>query len=642
MARLIVQFPGEAKVRVDGAVRGETNRVIPLDAGDHTVTLEGEATEPESHAVKVEEHSDPAEIIRVGFRAAERPVERFSPLYCRYNGFLLGQFLSLSFATFGQDHYQERRSRMLEFLREIDVDVSLPERPPGLGSEEHVALLMRVLPKVGERSEELMKFVLLGALLTHHGILKESDPETARQSLEQVERIREEYDLPPIEIERFAMKGDGAGVDEVLSPSLAYLGEVVERLAVEEDTAFVIMPFKQPYASYFATFYRPALEGAGYRAFRAWGGLSNEDYCDLLLRLIGKVGLVWADVSEMNYNVLYEIGAAHALGKLSMLVVSEECADTIPANIGHDAIVRYTPKAADWPGATVLLMTTLISSLKFAAERGQRLRVSPEGLEQTLTWTGEVLKQLLTPPEASEAAKAGRQKYEEGDYGGAEQLFDEAVRLGLDDALTLLSRGTVRLALGRDAEAEADLTRALDEESTAETREQRMTAAYLRGMARERQENYAGAREDYGTAIELGYADAAVYQRRAYVSVQLGELADARADAERAGELAGDDPDTHALRGDILAAEGRYRDAVAEYDRALAARPSAGAEFSRALALLMSGRAEEAALGYRNGIEAAEEDEPRWALRELEQKASGLPGAEECRAVLTAWAAEGG
>ena len=106
-------------------------------------------------------------------------------------------------------------------------------------------------------------------------------------------------------------------MENVLSPSLAYLGKIVDTLEVERDTAFVIMPFKQPYASYYSMLYRPALESAGYRAFRAWGGLGSEDYCDLLLKLIAKCGLVWADASELSYNVLYEIGGT-------------------PTNIGHD------------------------------------------------------------------------------------------------------------------------------------------------------------------------------------------------------------------------------------------------------------------------------------------------------------------
>ena len=61
--------------------------------------------------------------------------------------------------------------------------------------------------------------------------------------------------------------------DRVLAPSLAYLRDVVARLPVESDTAFVVMPFTAPYAGYYASFYRPALEHCGYRAFRAWDGL---------------------------------------------------------------------------------------------------------------------------------------------------------------------------------------------------------------------------------------------------------------------------------------------------------------------------------------------------------------------------------
>ena len=33
MARLVVQYPGDAEVQIDGAAAGRTNRVIPLMAG---------------------------------------------------------------------------------------------------------------------------------------------------------------------------------------------------------------------------------------------------------------------------------------------------------------------------------------------------------------------------------------------------------------------------------------------------------------------------------------------------------------------------------------------------------------------------------------------------------------------------------
>lgn len=216
MARLLVQFPGHARVLVDGDAVGDTNRVIRLEAGEHTLELQGEATDPERHVVTVGADAGSDEIVRVGFGRAKEGIDRFSPLYC-HNGFLLGQFLSLSFSKYGREQYAERR-------------------------------------------------------------------------------------------------------------------------------------------------------------------------------------------------MLYEIGAAHALDKLSMLVVREDLADAIPANIGHDAIVKYSPDADDWPEGTVLLMAALISCLKVAAERGERLRVGSEGVEDALRHVGDMLKEVLVPPEAREAARRGRER----------------------------------------------------------------------------------------------------------------------------------------------------------------------------------------------------------------------------------------
>ena len=551
MARLVVQYPGDAEVRVDGATAGRTNRVIPLLPGEHEVRLVGEDTEPPSRRVT----AGADELVHVGFSPAQPPLDRFSPVYCAYNGFLLGQFLSLAFAQFGARDYAARRSRMLEFLHEIDVALDLPEAPPGLGSEAHVDLIETVLPRVAEQSMPLAEFLLLGALLTHYGILADSDPQTARQTLAQFEHLRAKHKLPEIDPERLRIDPGRRDVDDVLSPSLAYLGKIVEALEVERDTAFVIMPFRQPYASYYGTLYRPALESSGYRAFRAWGGLGSEDYCDLLLKLIAKCGLVWADASELNHNVLYEIGAAHALGKLSMIVVCEQDAANTPANIGHDAIIRYDPRADDWPDGTVRLMAALIRTLELAAERGERLRVTPDSVQEALELTGRRLVALLTPPEAAGARDAGQAQLEAGDYAAAERSFDEAVRLGLDDVATLLGRGWSRVAQERYAQAEADFDAALNaDESDAAARPKLGLAAYFRGIAREQQDRLEGARADYTRAIELSFTDADVYRRRASVTLALGLKAEARQDADRVRQLAPDAAETKALDAALAAA----------------------------------------------------------------------------------------
>lgn len=532
MARLIVQFPGDAAVLVDGEERGRTNRVVALPPGTHTVGLADGAGDPPERTVVVPEDSAAAAVFRVSFAAREEPLDRFSPLYCAYNGFLLGQFLSLAFRSGDEERYRIRRARMAEFLAEAGVEADLPARAPGLGGEELSALYAVLLPQLARRSRRLVDFVLFGGMLTHYGVLAGADPETARGLLSELEDLRARLGLPSFDPQAFVLD-EGGDPDRVLSPSLAYLARVVAALPAEPQTAFVIMPFRAPFAGYFASFYRAALEGAGYRAFRAWGGLASEDYAGLLVELIRKSGAVWADVSGNNDNVLYEIGAAHALGKVSMLVVRASEADQAPANIGHDAIVRYDDTAPGWPDDMVRLASALLSALTLAAERGERLRITPDALRSVVEAVGHRLSALLTPPEALAARDAGRERFAAHDFAAAEAGFDEAIALGLDDPETLMLRGHVRVGTGRFAEAEADLGPALADGSPVPPSMQ-ASAAYFRGMAREQQDDLAGAIADYDRAEALGYPGVEPVVRRGRVRLEQGDRAGARADADKA------------------------------------------------------------------------------------------------------------
>ncbi|HEX2120258.1 MAG TPA: tetratricopeptide repeat protein [Thermoanaerobaculia bacterium] len=508
MARLVVQFPEQRAVLIDDRRAGETNRVIAIEPGEYAILLEGEDTEPPYRAVTIGPGDD---IVHVGFTPASPEIDRFSPLYCRYNGFLLGQFVSLVFAEYGRAQYAERRARMLEFLQEIEVETDIPETPVGLGDDAQVAMILDLGRKLAQRSMEMAEFFLLGAQLVHYGPLMLSEPEFAAQSRGQIEGIREKYGLPELDFEQFLLDEKTLGVDKVLSPSLAWLAKAIDLLDVEEDTAFVIMPFKPPFASYFATFYRPALEEGGYRAFRAWGGLSNEDYCDLLLKLISKCGLVWADVSELNPNVLYEIGAAHAFGKLSMIVVRQDDAAATPANIGHDAVIAYSTTHGQWPETTVLMNAMFIRMLKLAAARGERLRVGPEMIEELLALTEEKMKNILIPAEAYEASKRGRELFEAKDYAAAERSLHDAVLLGLNDEHTRLFRGMSLVGLERYADAEDDLTFVVDSHADPSLR---ASAVYMRAIAREQQDRIAEAFADYSAAIELGMDDPDIVEAR--------------------------------------------------------------------------------------------------------------------------------
>jgi hypothetical protein len=446
-----------------------------------------------------------------------------SRLYCRYNGFLLGQLLLLAFAECAEAGYGERRARLVEFLREIDVDAAIPASAGDRGGLTYAGVLAVILPRLVQHSRELAEFAILGGLLAHYAVVSHTDAETATAMLPEIERLRSVYDLPAIDPLRFAVPAHEADPVRILAPSLAYLRDIVASLPVERDTAFVVTPGTAPYAGYFESFYRPALEHCGYRACRAWDVVSGVEPADLLLAVIDKCGLTWADVSELDASVAWQLGAAQALGKVGVIVVSQDRAAGVPDHLGRDPVVRYDPRDPDWPQGAVLLMSACLAAITMAAERGDRLRVTPSSIEGVFDEVSQAFGRILLPPAASEARRRGRRAMDAGDLAAAEASFDEACRLGLNDAETKLWRGWARLGLGRFDDAAADLGAVLGRDPLEPPAgEWRPIAAYLRAVLREAQGDLAGALRDFELAVALGLTDADVRDRRDALAARVG------------------------------------------------------------------------------------------------------------------------
>ncbi len=668
--RLVVQYPDDAGVQVDGELVGRTNSVLRLGPGTHRIRLaDAGAAQPEEHQV-TEDPSSPDAVCFVRFVPQNAVLDRFSPLYCCYNGFLLGQFLALSFAAYAREGYGIRRARMQEFLQEIGVAETLPEEPIPFGSDAYDTLVQRILTAVHGASEVLADYAFLGFEAIFYGHLAAVQDPTAEQMAAHMEELRTRRGLPPLDLATLVPQrhgdNDTLSIDDVLSPSLAWLAEVVQGMEPEPDTAFVIMPFAPPWAGYFATFYRPALEAAGCRAFRAWGGLSNEQYADLLLALIARSGLVWADISERNPNVLYEIGAAHAFGRMAVLLVHEDQAALVPANIGHDAVITYSPSAEDFPDGMVRLMGMLIGAMRLSAKHGEHFRVGRGDLETAIDAAGERLKQILVPPEAREALQHGQELLDSQQFEAAETAFTDAIELGLDDAEAYAWRGLARVGREEYAAAATDLTEAIergyqkpplfrmrglarnqiddnegaDADFTAylEGAPDDAEVWYFRGAARQSLGRWAEADMDFSEALARGFDSAELQQCRTWVNIRLGHADAARHAWERAAAQAPDAAATVARQGDLLLADHEYGEAVAAYERALAAEPLAERQFELGVALLLDGRAGEAQPHYAQGLTTATPLEVRHALEELRFWAEQAPGADLLRQELEATA----
>ena len=113
-----------------------------------------------------------------------------------------------------------------------------------------------------------------------------------------------------------------------------------------QKKAFVLMPFKQPFDSYFSEIFRPALESAGYAVGRADDLYAPHPIMlDVQESILG-ADLLLCEMSGRNPNVFYELGLAHAIGK-PVILVSRDDGD-IPFDLRHVRVLTYQPELPRW------------------------------------------------------------------------------------------------------------------------------------------------------------------------------------------------------------------------------------------------------------------------------------------------------
>jgi hypothetical protein len=115
---------------------------------------------------------------------------------------------------------------------------------------------------------------------------------------------------------------------------------------IPRKRAFVLMPFKKPYDSYYPAIFKPALEAVGYEVKRADDLFAPRPIMLDVQRLILEADLVLCEMSGKNPNVFYELGLAHATGRPAILVSNSE--KDIPFDLRHVRIIVYDYTSAGW------------------------------------------------------------------------------------------------------------------------------------------------------------------------------------------------------------------------------------------------------------------------------------------------------
>ena len=110
-----------------------------------------------------------------------------------------------------------------------------------------------------------------------------------------------------------------AGRRAVLPAFLSAHGLGPNELEIDKDLVFVLTPFNKQHAETFDVI-ADAVRQVGFRCLRGDEERIDGDLLPHILRLIARARIVIANIDGRNPNVFYELGIAHALGKVTIMV----------------------------------------------------------------------------------------------------------------------------------------------------------------------------------------------------------------------------------------------------------------------------------------------------------------------------------
>lgn len=103
--------------------------------------------------------------------------------------------------------------------------------------------------------------------------------------------------------------------------------------------AFVIMPFSEEFDDIYQIGIKETCENEEVKAYRLDEELFSEGMLEKIYKEIENSDFIIADLSNKNANVFYELGFAHAIGKLTILLTQN--ANDIPFDLKHKRHIIY-------------------------------------------------------------------------------------------------------------------------------------------------------------------------------------------------------------------------------------------------------------------------------------------------------------
>ncbi|MCZ7402378.1 MAG: nucleoside 2-deoxyribosyltransferase [Candidatus Methanoperedens sp.] len=107
---------------------------------------------------------------------------------------------------------------------------------------------------------------------------------------------------------------------------------------------FVLMPFDEKFNDIYEFGIQGAAKEINAYAERVDNQIFNENILDRIFNQINKADVIIADMTGRNPNVFYEVGYAHALGKIVLLLTQNT--NDIPFDLKHRQHIVYAGQIA--------------------------------------------------------------------------------------------------------------------------------------------------------------------------------------------------------------------------------------------------------------------------------------------------------
>lgn len=115
---------------------------------------------------------------------------------------------------------------------------------------------------------------------------------------------------------------------------------------MDKKSCFVIMPFEEPFETYYRKIIKPAVDDNKLYAVRGDSLFRSTHIMDDIWSAILQSTLVIAELTGKNPNVYYELGLAHAMKKPAILIASN--IEDVPFDLRPLRVLIYDKNDPDW------------------------------------------------------------------------------------------------------------------------------------------------------------------------------------------------------------------------------------------------------------------------------------------------------